>query len=96
MWSWQKPQWPKFTFDINALSVYEGDFLKKSGVCFGAITHMSDEDKHRLKVEILSDEALKTSKIEGELLERDSIQVSICRQFGLETDQRKIPQKRKG
>ncbi|NTU56507.1 MAG: Fic family protein, partial [Anaerolineales bacterium] len=35
-------------------------------------------------------EALKTSEIEGEYLDRDSLQSSICRQFGLNTDNRKI------
>ena len=35
-------------------------------------------------------EALKTSEIEGEFLNRDSIQSSIRRNFGLETDNHKI------
>lgn len=96
MYSWQRTEWPNFSFEYNKIAFYEAEFLKKSGICFGAITHMSDEDKHMLKVEILSDEALKTSKIEGEILDRDSIQVSICKQFGLETDHRKIPPKEKG
>jgi Fic family protein len=38
----------------------------------------------------MSDEALKTSKIEGELLNRDSLQSSIRRNFGLDADNKKF------
>jgi Fic family protein len=38
----------------------------------------------------MSDEAHQTSEIEGEILDRDSLQSSIRRHFGLTTDQRKI------
>ncbi len=43
----------------------------------------------RHRAEMLSDEALLTSKIEGELLNRDSLQSSIRRLFGLSNDGRK-------
>lgn len=38
----------------------------------------------------MSDEALKTAKIEGEILDRDSLQSSIRRNFGLAADNRKV------
>jgi len=95
-WSWQQAQWPNFTYDIKALESFEGKFLTQSGMCFGAYTHISQEEKALLKVELLSEEALKTSKIEGEILDRDSIQLSICRQFGLEADNRRIPPPEQG
>ena len=41
-----------------------------------------------LRVEWLSDEAAETSAIEGEFLDRDSVQSSIRRQFGLAHDRR--------
>tara|TARA_R110002110_G_scaffold415797_1_gene656189 strand:+ start:8248 stop:9348 length:1101 start_codon:yes stop_codon:yes gene_type:complete len=93
---WQSPDWPNFTYNIKELEEYEAEFLKQSGMCFGAYTHISEEEKSQLKVELLSEEALKTSKIEGELLNRDSIQLSICRQFGLECDNRSIPPSEQG
>ncbi len=44
----------------------------------------------------MSDEALKTSEIEGEILNRDSVQSSIRKHFGLQTDHRKIPPAEQG
>ena len=71
--------------------------LFNTGLSFGAFKHVSEDDKPLLTVELISNEALKTSEIEGEYLNRDSLQSSICRQFGLSTaDHRKIPPAEQG
>jgi Fic family protein len=44
----------------------------------------------------MTDEAMKTSQIEGELLNRDSVQSSLRREFGLETEARRIPPAERG
>lgn len=61
-----------------------------AGLLFGAFKHLNEEDKRQLTIELISNEALKTSEIEGEYLDRDSLQSSIRRQFGLIADNRKI------
>ncbi len=91
MWNWQQKDWPNFSYDEQSVKEIEDLFLKNAGECSGALKHISDDDKEVLKVELLSEEALKTSEIEGEFLNRDSLQSSICHQFGLKTDNRKIP-----
>jgi Fic family protein len=58
---------------------------------FGAIKHIEGVSKDDLLVEILSNEALKTSEIEGEILNRDSVQSSIKKNLGLSVENRKIP-----
>jgi Fic family protein len=45
----------------------------------------------QLRIELIGDEAVKTSAIEGEILDRESVQSSLLRQFGLQTDDRRIP-----
>lgn len=57
---------------------------------FSGGKHITDADKDRLKIELISDEAVKTSEIEGELLNRDSVQSSILHQFGLGPDKPRI------
>lgn len=90
-WNWQHEDWPKFTFDETALKELEYQFLQSSGIALGAFKHISDNEKDELLIEVLSDEALKTSQIEGEYLDRDSIQASIKRNLGLDVENRKIP-----
>jgi len=95
-WNWQQDDWPEFRYDASKLAALEAEFLHQSGVFAGAVRHVGDEDKQQLAIEIISDEALKTSEIEGEILDRDSLQSSIRRNFGLATDDRKIPPAEQG
>lgn len=90
-WNWQQDDWPNFRFDPSALAQSEATFLLGAGQLQGALLHLPDSEKSQLTVELISDEALKTSEIEGEYLNRDSVQSSIRRNFGLATDARKIP-----
>ena len=90
-WNWQHPNWPTFSYQPERLLKLEAEFLREAGVCIGALKHVAESDKEQLIVELISEEALKTSEIEGEILNRDSLQSSIRLNFGLSTDHRKVP-----
>lgn len=96
MWNWQQPDWPNFSYDQASIDRFEKQLLLGAGFAFGAFKHLSEQDKQQLTVELISNEALKTSAIEGEYLNRDSLQSSIRRQFGLIADNRKIPPAEQG
>lgn len=82
-WNWQRPDGPDFAYDASALAEREGRFLLQSGEFLGAVRHIGEDDRDLLKIELLRDEALKTSEIEGEILDRASVQASLLQQFGL-------------
>src|SRR5215468_6715144 len=82
-WNWQQPDWPEFIYDRAALEPLERRFLLQSGEFIGACKHIGADDQETLKIELISDEAVKTSEIEGEILNRDSVQSSLRHQFGL-------------
>ena len=90
-WNWQQDDWPHFRFDARRLAALEEKFLRAAGVFFGSFKHLANESRAPLEVELLSEEAVKTSEIEGEMLNRDSVVSSIRRQFGLATDHRRVP-----
>lgn len=90
-WNWQQPGWPGFTFDSKALDGLEREFLKASGLLQGEYKHLKNDDKSEWTVSLISEEAYKTSEIEGEILNRDSVQSSIRRELGLQTELRRIP-----
>jgi Fic family protein len=90
MWNWQQPDWPDFSYDPSRIEVSEKRLLLGAGLRFGAFKHLGEDDKRQLTIELISNEALKTSEIEGEYLNRDSLQSSIRRQFGLLSDNRKV------
>jgi Fic family protein len=83
-WNWQHPDWPKFCFSEALLAEREALFLRLSSLVDGRLRAIRDEERLSLVVELISTEALKTSEIEGEILDRDSVQSSLRRQFGLD------------
>ncbi len=91
MWNWQYANWPNFVYSASEFEHYESAFLQKAGEMHGSLKHVNKEDQNTLIVTLISDEAYKTSAIEGEQLNRDSLQSSIRRHFGLNTDNRKVP-----
>jgi Fic family protein len=88
-WNWEQSGWPVFSYDAVKLEPLERQFIHQAGVLTGAIKHIDAEDRNALTVHLLSNEALKTSEIEGEILNRESLQSSIRRNFGLAGDDRK-------
>ena len=83
MWNWEQPDWPDFRYDSKALEPLERRFLLRSGEFVGAFRHVGIDDQLALRIELISEEAVKTSEIEGEILDRDSVQSSLRHQFGL-------------
>lgn len=86
-WNWQQPGWPDFSYDSKALEPLEQQFLRQSGEFVGACKHIGSDDQETLRIELISEEAVKTSAIEGEVLNRDSVQSSLRHQLGLGAEQ---------
>jgi Fic family protein len=95
-WNWEQPDWPEFTYDSTALQPLQDLFLRQSGEFIGAFKHVGPADHDTIKIELLSDEALKTSAIEGEILNRDSVQSSLRHQFGLDPERPGVPAAERG
>jgi Fic family protein len=95
-WNWQKPDWPHFSWDRASLEEAEGRFLVEAGVFVGAMKHLGPDDREFLTVEAMSSEALTTSEIEGEILDRASVQSSLRKQLGLTSENRRVGQAEQG
>jgi Fic family protein len=95
-WIWQQPDWPNFTYNAKALEPLEQQFLRQAGEFVGAYKHVGAEDQETLKIELISEEAVKTSEIEGEILNRDSVQSSLRAQLGLGAEAPNVKQAERG
>jgi Fic family protein len=84
-WNWELPDWPKFKYDPDRLSQMERQFLLGMGSAFAYLKTIDQHEYYRFIVEILSLEGLESSRIEGEILDRESLQSSIQRHFGIDT-----------
>ncbi len=88
-WNWEQHDWPTFSWDPNRLRKAEEVFLVGSGLFTGILRHLGKADREQLTIDAMSDEAVTTSEIEGEVLDRTSVQSSIRNQFGLAVDERR-------
>ena len=88
-WNWQLPDWPDFRFDADCMRTSEEQFLKGSGVVIGALHHLNADARVGLTVELISQEVADSSAIEGEILDRDSVQSSLARHLGFATVSRR-------
>ncbi|PCI11339.1 cell filamentation protein Fic [bacterium] len=88
-WNWEQPDWPDFAWNADRLTRAEQAFLVDGGVILGSLEHLTKDNQNALVVETITTEAMTTSEIEGELLDRDSVQSSIRKQLGLAVDHRR-------
>lgn len=90
IWNWQRPDWPDFRWERPLLEAAEREFLVGGGMFVGTVRHLENEERDQLTIEAMSTEALTTSEIEGEILDRASVQSSLREQMGLATKERRV------
>lgn len=89
-WIWQDKNFPNFEYDSSLFIEFEQEFYRNSGIIIGVLSHLDRDNLEYFKIEILTQEAVSTSIIEGEILKRESVQSSIRKHLGLKTDNRKV------
>ena len=84
-WNWQRADWPSFRYSRALLDDVEKRFLKGAGVIVGALHHVDQRARQGLTLHLISEET-----IEGEILDRASVQSSLARHLGLSTEKRRV------
>src|SRR5579885_2601472 len=88
-WNWKLSDWPRFTYAADQIMQQERKFLLGIGGATAFIKTIDEEDYKQFVAEILSSEGLASSRIEGEILDRESLQSSIKKHFGLQSIQKR-------
>lgn len=82
-YNWQQPDWPHFRYDLSA--VYETLFsiAEKIGFISGKLERLPENLQTEAMINLMVEEAIKTSAIEGEHISRLDIRSSIKNKLGL-------------
>lgn len=88
-WNWQLEKWPHFKYDSSKIVQKERQFLLRMGSLCAFLKNIPEGEYRKFAVEILSLEGMQSAKIEGEILDRASLQSSIRKHFGLEESKKK-------
>ncbi|MBA3721445.1 MAG: Fic family protein [Parachlamydiaceae bacterium] len=92
-WNWELPDWPKFVYYPHKISQKERQFLLGVGSELAFLKSVASQEYNQFVVEILSVEGIESSRIEGEILDRESLQSSIKQHFGINTDHKQEAKK---
>lgn len=80
---WQHNAWPALTWDTDALLTPLGECRLLQGKLHSKVASLGFNLEHQAQAEILVEEAIKTSAIEGDQLDVQSVRSSVARKLGL-------------
>jgi Fic family protein len=84
MYIHQKRQWPQFTWDATALSELLGAVRHKQGRLVGRMEGLGFSLREEAVLQTLTLDVLKTSEIEGEVLNVDQVRSSLAQRLGMD------------
>ena len=82
-WIWQQPNWPDFIWKTETLLPFLSKARLEQGKLLGRTKELGFELSQEASADILIEEVIKTSEIEGAYLNRDLVRSSVAKHLGL-------------
>ncbi|MCF1715404.1 DUF4172 domain-containing protein [Flavihumibacter sp. RY-1] len=79
---YQLPHWPRFVWDQEMISPLVAGIRSRQGRLLGRMEALGFQLKAEANLQTLTLDVLKSSEIEGELLDEDQVRSSIARRRG--------------
>ena len=80
---WQLPDWPNLAFDAAALAAPLAQVHRAQGMLAGRMAELGLAQRDQATLQVLTQEVITTSAIEGERLDLDAVRSSVARKLGL-------------
>jgi Fic family protein len=81
---WQANDWPNWRFDLAALVGPMADVSRAQGLLLGRLADVGMALRDQASLGALTEDVVKTSEIEGEQLDVESVRSSIARRLGVD------------
>jgi Fic family protein len=81
---WQAGDWPHWSFDLAALAGPLAEVSRAQGILMGRLADVGMALRDQASLAVLTEDVVKTSEIEGEDLNVDSVRLSIARRLGVD------------
>lgn len=94
MYNWQLENWPHFEYNSKKFDDRSTQFFKNAGQSSGVLAYLNSNEKNESIIQLLIQEAMKTSAIEGEMISRVDVVSSIRKNLGFSTNTKLIKDKR--
>lgn len=80
----ERPEWPKFTWNHEELAKPLAAVWQRQGRLVGRMQSLGFSLQEEAVLQTLTEDVLKSSEIEGEVLDKDQVRSSIARHLGIE------------
>ncbi|MBT3690338.1 Fic family protein [bacterium] len=87
-WIWQHPKYPDFNYDKTLITDLISEIDYHRGILDGMSKLFNEDDIKRIEIDTLTDEAINTSLIEGEVFKRESVRSSFRKKLDKDFDGR--------
>lgn len=84
MYIYERKNWPKFEWDTAALTELVAGVRYRQGRLISKMVAMGFSLREEAELQTLTQEVIKTSEIEGEILNPDQVRSSLARRLGIE------------
>lgn len=81
---WQSRDWPNWQYDLTALAGPLADVSRAQGALMGRLYDIGMALRDQASLSTLTEDVVKTSEIEGEQLNVESVRSSIARRLGMD------------
>jgi Fic family protein len=81
---WQAGDWPKWRYDLAALAGPLAEVSRAQGLLIGRLADVGMVVRDQASLAALAEDVIKTSEIEGERLNVESVRSSIARRLGID------------
>ncbi|MBI5781870.1 MAG: Fic family protein [Rhodocyclales bacterium] len=81
---WQADDWPKWRYDLAALAGPMAEVSRAQGLLLGRLADVGMALRDQASLSALTSDVVKTSEIEGEQLNVESVRSSIARRLGVD------------
>ena len=80
---WQNADWPNFRWDDSQVALLLNSVQEHQARLLGMLSVLGFDMQKRTALESMTEDVVRSSEIEGELLNRDSVRSSIARHLGV-------------
>jgi len=81
---WQQKEWPHWTFDYKRLGSLLSQVTLERGKLLGSMQALGFKTSEEVSLKALTSDVVKSSEIEGEKLNPESVRSSLARRLGIE------------
>ncbi|WP_240162288.1 Fic family protein [Glaciimonas sp. PAMC28666] len=84
MYIWQRSDWPQWQYDLPRLSNALAEVAMAQGILLGRLMDVGVGQRELVSLSALTEDVVKTSAIEGEQLDVESVRSTLARRLGVD------------